>query len=660
MCGIGGIIDKGSLPGERKRALLGAMLGEMRHRGPDDDGIRIVADAALGNVRLSIVDLAGGHQPLCNEDGSLWIVFNGEVYNHPELRAGLAGRSHRFATACDTEVILHLFEEYGEECVHRLNGQFAFAIWDARRRELFGARDRLGVRPFYYSTLKDGLVFASTVNSLLRSELVERALDPEGLKATLTMWVPLPGRTVFRGIREVPPGCSFRWSAGSGMRIRPYWDMRFPGNGEPPADRRGGGPEAAAELRELLLDAVRLRLRADVPVGAYVSGGIDSSVIASLVHQTHLPGMTTFSINFREGGFDERPYQDALLRRIGSEHHRITVDNAQMADAFAAVVRQAAQPLLRTAPVPMFFLSRLVRDHGFKVVLTGEGADEFLGGYNIFKENRIRRFWSRQPASRRRPQLLARIYPYLGDVRGRAGMFWIQFFGNGLEKTADPFYSHRVRWSEGAALCRYLHPDHLQAPFGGEEELAAALPAGFMAWDPLARAQYLEAKLFMPNYLLSSQGDRMMMAHSVEGRFPFLDHRVVEFANSLPADLKLNGLNEKFILKKAFERQIPPEIVSRPKQPYRAPSIVREILERRPDMRDRYLSPGALAGAGIFNPEAAGRLVGKLSQPGAAETGNRDNMAFLAILSTQILHEHLLRRSGDPATETLTTADIGI
>jgi asparagine synthase (glutamine-hydrolysing) len=370
--------------------------------------------------------------------------------------------------------------------------------------------------------------------------------------------------------------------------------------------------------------------------------------------------MTTFSINFQDDGFDERPYQDALIQRIGSEHHRVLPDAQTMAESFPAVVCHAAQPLLRTAPVPMFLLSRLVRERNFKVVLTGEGADEILAGYNIFKENRIRRFWSRQPASTRRPRLLSRIYPYLGDVRGRAGVFWTRFFGQGLERTADPFYSHRIRWTEGSTLGRYLQPDLLQSPFQGEEQLAAALPARFMAWDPLAQAQYLEIKLFLPGYLLSCQGDRMMMAHSVEGRFPFLDHRVVEFANALPAEWKLNVLNEKFILKKAFRNQIPEEILTRPKQPYRAPSIARTVLTRRCPLMDRYLSPQALASAGIFNPPVVGRLVDKLSHDLDGDAGNRDNMAFLAILSTQIIHQHMICRLEEPCPPPLTTANIGI
>lgn len=242
MCGICGIIDDGGLPAERKHTLLGGMLEEMRHRGPDDRGIQVVATAGLGNVRLSIVDLEGGHQPIANENDTLWIVFNGEVYNHPELRANLADRGHSFRTVSDTEVIVHLYEEYGEDCVHHLNGQFAFAIWDARKQELFGARDRLGVRPYYYSVKGTRLVFASTVSGIFSTGLVDRALDPDGLRATFTFWAPLPGQTVFQGIRELPAGHSFHWSPGGAIRSRQYWEMDFPGRGELPAQSAGAGP----------------------------------------------------------------------------------------------------------------------------------------------------------------------------------------------------------------------------------------------------------------------------------------------------------------------------------------------------------------------------------------------------------------------------------
>jgi asparagine synthase (glutamine-hydrolysing) len=631
------------------------MLRSMIHRGPDHQGMEILPRVGLGNARLSIVDIAGGDQPIANEDLSIWIVFNGEIYNHPELRADLAGRGHRFRTRCDTEVIVHLYEEFGEDCVHYLNGQYAFAIWDETRRQIFGARDRLGIRPYFYALDKGSLLFASTVGSLFSSGRIPRALDPEGLRAAFTFWTPLPGRTVFRNIREVPPGCCFRWDARRGIEIRRYWDLHFPAEKDIPPRTEIGWRGAADDLRTLLLDAVRLRLRADVPVGAYLSGGIDSAVIAHLVHQTHAPGLNTFSIGFESSLFDEKHYQDIMAERIGSRHHRIVPSGDELAGAFPMVVHHSEQCLLRTAPVPLYFLSGLVREKGFKVVLTGEGADEFLGGYNIFKENRIRRFWARQADSTMRPRLLARLYPFMGDARGRAGVFWTRFFRNGLENTTDPFYSHRIRWAEGAVLSRFLHPDHLQSPFDAEEELRAGLPGGFTGWDPLCQAQYLEAKLFLPGYLLSSQGDRMMMANSVEGRFPFLDHRVVEFANSLHPQLKLDVLNEKYILKKAFGAQLPAEILTRPKQPYRAPSIARFVLSRQRRLVDYYLSPKALTEAEIFNPAAVGRLLDKLTRSGEAETGNRDTMAFLAVLSTQILFQHLVCGSEVKPPVSLTT-----
>ena len=632
MCGIIGITywSGEAPPGE---ALLRRMLGIIRHRGPDEFGLYLDGRAGIGSARLAIVDLETGQQPIPNEDESLWIVFNGEVYNHPELRADLERRGHRFRTRSDTEVILHLYEEYGPESLHQLNGQFAIAIWDARRGELFLARDRLGVRPIFYTLLPGGLAFASEIKALLLIPGVEARLEPYGLAQAFTFWAPQPPRTAFEGIRELPPGHYLR-AAGSTPAIIRYWRLNFPRAGE---ELRLSEEEAAEELRALLTDATRLRLRADVPVGSYLSGGLDSTLVAALA-RLHIPHtLCTFSIAFEERAFDEREYQEVATAFLGTDHRRTECTNADIAAVFPQVVWHAEAPLLRTAPAPLYLLSRLVRESGIKVVLTGEGADEFLGGYNIYKEDKVRRFWAAAPDSALRPLLLRRLYPYVGHLAQAGDAHLRAFFGRDLLAVDRPGYSHWIRWQNTSRLWLFFSSG-LRGALDGYDpvgELLDSLDGDLRSWSPLAQAQYLEVTTFLSPYLLSSQGDRVAMAHSVEGRFPFLDHRVVEFCNRLPPHFKLKGLREKHILRKSAEGLVPPPVWQRRKQPYRAP-IAPPFLTCPPDYVGALLAPEAVRAAGIFDPEGVTRLVRKLQS--SSVVSEREEMALVGILSTQLLH----------------------
>ncbi|MCC6231110.1 MAG: asparagine synthase (glutamine-hydrolyzing), partial [Verrucomicrobiales bacterium] len=481
MCGIAGILHPtpGSPPG---REAIARLLGTLRHRGPDQFGIYTDDHAGLGNARLSIVDLAHGQQPIGNEDGSLWIVYNGEVFNHPELRAELESRGHHFTTRSDTEVIIHLFEEYGPDCLTRLNGQFALALWDSRRRRLLLARDRLGVRPVFYTIADGRLIFASEIKALFADPSVPRALDPVGVAQVFEYWTCLPPRTCFQGIHELPPGCWLEWHEGR-VTVQRYWQLAF--------DTDFSLSEAAATelLAERLHDATRLRLRADVPVGAYLSGGLDSSVIASLVRRSEVAQLDTFSIAFADPAFDEREHQQAMARFLGTRHQVVDATHAEIGAIFPEVIWHTETPLMRTAPAPMFLLSRRVRDCGFKVVLTGEGADEFLGGYDLFKEAKIRRFWSKRPDSRWRPWLLRRLYPDITALASTSPAYLAAFFGAGLTETSAPDYSHRIRWKNNRRSLRFLHPElrtaidpHTHRP---------TLPDSAHSWDPLQRAQFL-------------------------------------------------------------------------------------------------------------------------------------------------------------------------
>ncbi|MBN2492897.1 MAG: asparagine synthase (glutamine-hydrolyzing) [Planctomycetes bacterium] len=639
MCGIAGILH--TAPGAAPdRAVLTRMVDALRHRGPDDAGLFVDGEVGLGHARLEILDPAGGRQPMSLPDALFSITYNGEVFNYVELRADMETRGQRFETASDTEVVLRRFAQRGPACLGDFNGQWAFAVWDGRRRELFLARDRLGILPLYYASVDGAFLFASEVKALLRHPAVPAALDLEALDQLFTFWHPVGGRTLFRGIREVPPGCWLQVRDGR-VTIHRYWDLPL---GESP--HRGSREELAARLRDLLIDAVRIRLRADVPVGAYLSGGLDSTAVAALVRRFTDTPIRTFSVTFEDPDYDESTFQQEACRHLGTEHSTIACATESIGQHFPEVVWHAEKPVLRTAPAPLFVLSRHVRESGYKVVLTGEGADELLGGYDIFKEAKIRRFWAAQPQSRWRPRLLDRLYPYLAEFQRLSPALRQRFFRIDAEAAKDPFFSHLPRWDMTAGLKLFLS-EPVRAElwnYRATDELSASLPAGFSGWGGFARAQYLESTGLLPGYILSSQGDRMLMAHSVEGRFPFLDHRVAEFACRLPARLKMRGLDEKHLLKAAVGDLVPPAVRARPKQPYRAPdatSFFRADGEPLPFVR-ALLDPALLERFGIFQPEAVAALVRKARL--GRISGARDNMALVAVLSTQILVDRFIDR----------------
>ena len=647
MCGIAGILalQQGAPPPELGE--LSAMVGALRHRGPDEFGLYRDRRAGLGHARLSIIDLATGQQPLCNEDGSLWVVFNGEIFNYVELRAELVALGHRFRTRSDTEVVVHAWEAWGPRAFERFNGQFAIALWDSVNEELVLARDRLGVRPLYLCEHRGRLWFASEVRALFAGEpSIPRALDPVGLAETFTFWTVVPPQSVFAGVAELEPG-HVRTVSRRGTEDRAFWSPRYPaGEGEAFA---GSLEEAAAAVRSGLQEAVRLRmLRADVPVGSYLSGGLDSSLVAAMGRLAKGEKFLTFSIRFEDAEYDETPYQRSVAALIESDHREIVVRRQDIAAAFPEVVAHAERPLLRTAPAPLFLLSKLVRDSGIKVVLTGEGADEMFAGYDLFREAKVRRFWGRQPASQMRPRLLDRLYPYLlrSPVAQRA--MAREFFGKGRERWAEPGFSHQTRWQAAAALQRLFAAD-LRSRVAGTDVVGrflGSLPPEFGSWQHLAQDQYLEVRTLLSGYLLSSQGDRMLMAHSVEGRFPFLDTDVVELANSLPPSYKLRVLDEKHVLKRAAVGLVPDGVLHRPKQPYRAPDALSFVGAAAPDWIAAVLDERAVADAGVFEPRAVERLWRKCqASGGGAQFSNADNMALVGVLSTGLLYELLVRKA---------------
>jgi asparagine synthase (glutamine-hydrolysing) len=628
-------------PGE-----LESMIRPLHHRGPDDTQVFSQGAVGLAHARLSIIDIAGGRQPVHNEDESLWTVFNGEIFNYVELRKELEAQGHSFYTRSDTEVIVHAYEQWGLDFVHRFNGQFAIALWDRNRKRLVLARDRVGVRPIFYRRQGNRLLFSSEIKGIFALPGVERRLDRRALASVFHFWSPLEPASVFQDVYQVPPGhLLIADASGAGdVTVKRFWDWSFPTESIP-FDRPV--KDYADELRNLLIDAVRLRLRSDVPVGAYLSGGLDSSIITTLIKNYTDTPLRTFSLGFEDEEFDESTYQQELIRHLGTVHTGIKCTKADIGNAFPQTIWHTEATILRTAPTPLMLLSKRVRQENYKVVLTGEGADEVFGGYDLFKEGQIRRFWARQPESRGRAALLTRLYPYLKNSPAASPAYAESFFSQGMERIAEPFFGHLPRWSTTSRTWRFFSPDTLSALQGWDpvEHYRQLLPAEIGRWHPFNRDQYNEGHTLLSGYLLSSQGDRVGMANSVEGRFPFLDYRVMELASRLPIVCKMMGLKEKHILKRAMADLLPPAITRRTKQPYRAPDSQSFFSDGKPlPYVAELLSESRVKAAGYFDANAVARLAEKCRAGRAI--GFSDNMAFVGVLSTMLLDEMYIRRLG--------------
>ena len=629
MCGIAGIIRSSGR--ETSLDMLGAMAATLRHRGPDGYGFHADRAAGLAHTRLSIIDLAGGAQPLTNEDGSLVITYNGEVYNYVELAADLRKAGHTFRTRSDTEVLVHAWEEWGPGMFERLNGQFAFAIYDRRTHTMMLARDRFGVRPLYYAQPQGDLVFASEVKAIFASGVVTPAPDPVGVDEVFTFWGARAPRTVFAGVSQLPPGCWARWRDGR-LSVARYWSPEYEQSAIEPAD-------AVEQLDDILRTSVQLRMRADVPVGAYLSGGLDSTVTGALAAAASPFALRSFSVAFADPALDESFHQRAVAHALNTQHTVQSIGVDEIGAVFPDVIRHTETPLIRTAPAPMYLLARLTRERNIKVVLTGEGSDEVLLGYDIFKEAMVRRFCMRQPESQWRPRIFERLYPYLTGAN-RGGAFWAQFFLN-AGSASDPLFSHMPRFMLTSRI-KDFYSDSVRASLEGTnvmQQLRDDLPERFATWSPLEQAAYLEVSTLLPGYLLSSQADRVGMAHSVEGRFPFLDHRLFAFASALPGRSRLRGMKEKHILHRWAREHLPDALPKRAKQPYRAPDAAAFFNGATPpEYRDALLDTDALHASGWFDSAAVAGLV-RRCRAGRA-TSFLENQALVGILSTQLWHQN--------------------
>ena len=612
MCGIAGIVASDALHAdERARAVL--MRDVIAHRGPDDAGLYADDRAALAHRRLSIVDLAAGHQPLANEDESVWIVFNGEIYNHASIRPELESAGHRYRTRSDTETIVHAYEEWGEACVDRLRGMFAFAIWDAPRKRLLLARDRLGVKPLYWSLTAGRLLFASEIKSILQSGLVKPEADASKLPEQLsTRSLAGPG-TLFKGIQRLMPGHVLVFEDGQ-VRLRKYWDVPVR-TGDAPAERL---PEADAirQFRELLEESVRIRLMADVPLGMFLSGGLDSSAIAALMSRMIDRPLQTFSVAFADRAFSELEYARQVSTAIGADAHEIVIDESDYFGALPRLIWHEDEPIAHTSSVPLYFVSHLASRH-VKVVLTGEGSDELLAGYGRYPRFlmnwNLGKVYAKLPASLRHwvadavvPRLPSRLNRYaarsfLARAATADALFFDNFAAIGLERQRS-LLSREAGSFVSAERAYGPSRTYFDTPNG-----ASTL---------LDRVLYADVKTYLVELLMKQ--DQMSMAASIESRVPFLDQKLVEFAALLPDSLKLRGFKTKWILREAIRDVLPPAILSRPKMGFPVPfsvwmrgpwnSVAREVLL---DTRSRQRGLiNAVAVEHLLDEHAAGSING--------------------------------------------------
>ncbi len=637
MCGIVGFLHtsaNGAFDATAAPRVLEGMLALMHHRGPDEAGYYFDDRVGFGTARLSIIDLSTGQQPIADESGRWWIAYNGELYNYKELRVELESLGHRFQSTSDTEVLLHAWMEWGADALPRCNGAYAFAIYDRAEGELALGRDRYGKRPLFYTEVGGSFVFASEMKSFLAFPGARFDFDEAQLASIFTVWTPLPDQSGFAGMQQIPNGWYLKIGP-RGRTLAPYTTLDWPAEGR----FTGSAGEAIERTREILSDAVRLRLRSDVEVATYLSGGLDSAITTQLALANGLSQVHSFSITFEDKEFDESSDQLELSRYLGTKHTALPVRHGDIARSFPDAMWHAEVPVFRTAFVPMFLLSRLVNEKGIKVVLTGEGSDESFLGYDIFKEAILRDGFDAE----RDADKLRKLYPYLPHFNDANSKALASVFAQFSHEKTPGLFSHELRFHNSLFGLRLLKQSR-----DGLADLKAYLADNDPVFGRLGlveRAQWLEWKTLLPGYLLSTQGDRMSMAHSVEGRCPFLDYRVVEWAARLPQDLKLGpNMDEKWILKQAFPDTLPASILKKPKQPYRAPDLSAFLGARDADYTEALFSERELAKMPFLNGAFCQQFLKKVRNAPPGGISQRENQAFILLLSVALLHRYFVER----------------
>lgn len=588
MCGICGVVAIRE-PRPVDRRLLARMTQTLVHRGPDTEGYFVNERAGFGVRRLSIIDLATGDQPMSNEDDNIHLVCNGEIFNYLDLRRELIERGHRFRSRSDVEVLVHLYEEEGKGLLDRLNGQFAFAIFDARRQSVLLARDHFGVLPLFYTIVDDTLIFASEIKAILVDPRVERRVDLTGLDQVLSLPGLVSPRTMFAGIRSLAPGHLLEVRDGSVRTVR-YWDVPYPREADAVYDR----PEAEdlAELEERLLTSVQRRLQADVPTGAYLSGGLDSSLVTSMMRSVSPEEKKTFSVAFDDPFFAEREYQAVMVEHLNFPHRQIDFGAADVAAQLPGVIWHCECPLKETYNAATFALSAAAQSDGVRVVLTGEGADEMFAGYTSYRFDAFRLQQGNPPE------------PPSEETRIRERLW------------GDPAFHYETSQFAFRAVKQRLFSETVNSRYAEFEFSQFGLidRARLEGLHPLHKRSYVDMKVRLADHLLADAGDRMLLGHSVEGRFPFLDLGVLDSVARMPPDLKLHGFREKYALRKIAGRYVPAVIAEREKFPFAAPGSP-QLLRLKPEWVEELLSPETLARQGYLDPDEVQRLRDRYSAP---------------------------------------------
>ena len=627
MCGIAGKLNFGTAAPVSPEEIR-AMCAMLVHRGPDDEGFYVDGPLGIGMRRLSIIDLSTGHQPIRNEDGSVWVVYNGEIYNYRELRRFLEAKGHRFYTATDTEVIVHLYEELGEDFVTRLAGMFGLALWDRRERKLVLARDRLGIKPLYYHLGADRLVFGSEIKALL-ADGVDRDIDLQAMHDYLSLnYVPGP-RSIFSAIRKLPPAHLLVCSNGT-TRLRRYWSI--PCASEPterPID------DLCDELRSLLRDVVREHLESDVPLGVFLSGGVDSGSLVSLLSEVSSGPIHTFTAGFRDRSYDEVGDANEVARRYETVH-RSTVVQPDAAAILPELVRSFDEPFADSSAIPLYSVSRLARED-VKVVLSGEGGDEVFAGYETYAAWKFAELYKRLPgflANRIIPSVVRNLP--VSDRRVSFDYKAKRFVEGALLPPLEAHYAWKVIFSEDAKAALYGR---------GGNGLEETLRTYVESWDrcaareTLTRLQHVDLEVYLPDDILV-KADRVTMSCSLEARVPFLDHRVVEFASRLPASLKIHGLTKKYVLRRAMAGRLPRRILKGRKRGFNVP-IARWLRGELGELVHDVLSPTRIREAGLFDPAAVSAMIEQ------HESKQRDlSRNIWGLLIFALWHEEYVRKRG--------------
>jgi asparagine synthase (glutamine-hydrolysing) len=628
MCGIAGAID---LTGKREFSpeRLLAMTGAIAHRGPDDEHFHIEPGVALGARRLSIIDLAGGRQPISNEDGSVWVAFNGELFEYPELRRELLARGHRVATRCDTEAWAHLYEDHGDDVFERTRGQFAVSLWDRDARTLILGRDRVGICPLYYTQADGWLLWASEIKALLASGLVTARPDERGIDHFFTFFCAGTTRTFFDGIKSLAPGHCLKIRDGR-ISLHRYWDLEFPDAG---SERRVNDPTPLIEeLEGLLEQSVERRLRSDVPVVSYISGGLDSTVVLGFCSRHRGEPIPAFTVGLNNAGPDERAHATEAARELGSPLTTVAIDRAGLATTFPELIRAAEGPVLDTSCAALLRLAQSVHEQGYKVALTGEGADEALAGYVWYKSQKVRDAITRR-IGHGLPRLVRK--GLMGSISGRRLRLPPELAVGGVRPAQQDLYELISQAKPGLYSSGLLQRLSDHNPY---DDLDIATD-NIKRWHPLNQSLYVGYKVMLAGLLMISKGDRIAMNASVETRYPFLDDDVIAFCAGIAPEYKLRGLTEKWILRKVAARILPARIANRPKTMFRACMSGSFLGTDRPAWVDQLLSPESLRATGYFDPAGVVRQRAlQVRLPRVTPSRFIHDVALTCVVSTQLWH----------------------